>query len=66
MTTLSKEVHRRVKDTAKRLGISETSFMRQALLYYLDSLAPYIALQRELEAWEHLSDEALFHFEKSL
>ena len=63
---LSKDVHIKVKEASRHLGISEKDFVRQALAYYLDNLSPYLSLQKELKAWDRLSDEALLRFEKSL
>ena len=64
--TLPKEVHRKMKEVSMDLGISERDLVRQALAYYLDSLSPYLSLQRELKAWDRLSGEAFLRFEKSL
>ena len=63
---LSKEVHKKVKEASRHLGISEQDFARQALIYYLDNLSPYLSLRKEFEAWDRLSNEALLRFEKSV
>lgn len=60
--TIQKELER----VSKTMGVSKKKLIDRALLLYLESIWQELALFKEFEAWEKLSDEALMKFEKSL
>ena len=63
---LSKEVDSELKSASKALGFKEDVMVERAVSFYLDSIRRQLALKRELNQWDALSDEALLSFEKSL
>lgn len=65
-TQLSKEVDKKIKEASRFFGIQEKDLIKQALTHYLDSISPYLSLKREFTAWDKLSDESFYDFEKSL
>ena len=62
----SKDLSQKVDEASKALGIKRQELIDRALLVYLDNLAKYINLKREMKIWDELSDEALENFEKSV
>ena len=62
----SKDLSQKVDEASKALGIKRQELIDRALLVYLDNLAKYINLKREMKIWDELSDEALENFENSV
>ena len=56
----------KVREVSKLLGIKKQELIDRAIIVYLDNISKYVDLRKEMKAWDNLSDEALFLFEKSL
>ncbi|MEK7505032.1 MAG: hypothetical protein AAB589_02005 [Patescibacteria group bacterium] len=65
-TLWPKTLNSQVKFASQKLGVKEDDLLKNALTFYLSSIAPYLELKTELQAWDKLSDEALVKFEQSL
>lgn len=65
-TALSSTINSQIRRVSKKLGIQEKELLKNAVLFYLDSIAPYLDLKGEFDAWEKLSDATFLKFEKSL
>lgn len=63
---VSNQVIAQLRDVSQSLGMEESSLIQRAILYYLNALQEQIALTREMQAWDELSDEALANFEAAL
>lgn len=46
------------------MGIDEQELVQRAMRFYLASMQQEIALEKELQAWEWVSDEALLNMER--
>lgn len=56
---IEEKLNKRVHDVSKILGVDQKQVVERALLLYLESVKKSLDLNRELEAWDELSDEAL-------
>lgn len=65
-TALPPAINFQIKKVSKKLGIKEKELLKNAVLFYLDNISPYLDLKEEFKAWEKLSDAAFLKFEKSL
>jgi len=55
---LQKKLKKEIKDTSRRLGITERDVVDRALLLYIESVKKITDLHRESDAWDALGDEA--------
>lgn len=65
-TALSSTINSKIRRASRKLGIQEKELLNNAVLFYLDNIAPYLDLKEESNAWEKLGDAAFLKFEKSL
>ncbi len=55
---VNKKIKSKLKDASIFLGLKEQDIFERALMFYLYSIKNKIALKKEMEAWDALSDEA--------
>ncbi len=53
-----------MKRVSQVMGIDEQELVQRAMRFYLASMQQEIALEKELQAWEWVSDEALLNMER--
>lgn len=63
---LQEDTTKKVDKASALLGIKNQEFIDRAILVYLDNIEKHLALKKEMNEWEVLSDEALENFEKLL
>ena len=54
-----KKIKSDFKLASRILGINENDLFQKAMMYYLHTIKDQIALKKEFDAWDKLSDEAL-------
>ncbi len=59
MNTLTKQTRINIKNASKVLGVEEADILERASVFYLDAIEKDIALKREFDFLDYLSDEAL-------
>ena len=60
------EREKKFKEVVNGLGMDSKELVNRALLLYIDNISRYADLNKEMKAWDFLSDEALKNFEKTL
>jgi len=55
---VNKKIKAELKDASRFLGLDEKDIFDRALAFYLYSIKNKIALKKEMESWDTLSDEA--------
>lgn len=63
---LKENLYNDVKTASRFIGIDEEELIDRALLFYLNSIQADIDLEKELKAWDSLSDEALINMDAGL
>jgi len=61
---VNKKIKSELRNASIFLGLKEQDIFKRALTYYLYSIKNKIALKKEMEAWDALSDEA-FHLRRN-
>ena len=46
------------------MGVDEKELVKRAILFYLNTIREHVALQKEFDAWDRVSDEAFSSMEK--
>jgi len=64
--TLTKKNIRGIREAARLIGTDEKEILERAVLFYLASIKATLDLEKELRAWDTLSDEALARTDRSL
>lgn len=64
--TLTKKNAQGVREAARLIGTDEKEILERAVLFYLESIRTALDLEKELKAWQGLSDEAFWLMEKRL
>ena len=55
---VNRKIKSELKVASRFLGLKEQDIFERALMFYLYSIKNKIALKKEMEAWDVLSDEA--------
>lgn len=63
---VEKKIQRSLKEVSRQMGIGEKELVDRALLLYLESAKKILAVEKEFEAWDTLSDESLVKLVKRL
>jgi hypothetical protein len=64
--TISKEIKKDLKNVSRDMGISEDTFLTNAIAYYLDDIKRRVEFKKELEMWSQASAEDTEKFEKNI
>lgn len=54
---VNKKIKSELRNASRFLGLKEQDIFERALMFYLYSIKNKIALKKEMEAWDALSDE---------
>jgi len=63
---LKENLYDDVKTASRFIGVDEEELIDRALLFYLNSIQAEMDLEKELKAWDYLSDEALMSMDAGL
>ncbi|MFH1712988.1 MAG: hypothetical protein ABH896_02265 [Candidatus Jacksonbacteria bacterium] len=63
---LKENLYNDVKTASRFIGVDEEELIDRALLFYLNSIQAKMDLEKELKAWDYLSDEALMSMDAGL
>ncbi len=64
--TIPKKIEKELSIASREIGISKEDFLINATLYYASSLQGKRELNKELNAWEKISNKDLLEFEKRI
>jgi hypothetical protein len=57
-TAINKKMRSEIKMASKVMGIKEEILYKRALAFYLNAIKDKLALKKEFDDWDKLSDEA--------
>lgn len=55
---IEEKIEKNLKKASKLMGVKKNELVNRAFLYYFESIRDLLNLEREIEAWNALSDEA--------
>jgi hypothetical protein len=64
--TLQKQLKQEMRRASEVMGVSEEELTERAMRFYLASIHQELELERELQAWDQVSDEALLNMERAM
>ena len=64
--TLQKQLKQEVRRASEVMGVSEEELAERAMRFYLASIHQELELEKELHAWDQVSDEALLNMERAM
>ncbi len=64
--TMQKQLEQEVRRASEVMGVSEEELAERAMRFYLASIQQELELEKELQAWDKVSDEALLNMERAL
>lgn len=64
--TIQKQLEQEMRRASEVMGVSEEELAERAMRFYLASIQQELALEKELNAWDHVSDEALLNMERAM
>ena len=64
--TMQKQLEQEMRRASEIMGVSEEELAERALCFYLASIHRELELEQELQAWDHVSDEALLNMEQAM
>ena len=64
--TLQKQLKQEMRRASEVMGVSEEELAERAMRFYLASIHQELELERELQAWDEVSDEALLNMERAM
>jgi hypothetical protein len=64
--TIQKQLEQEVRRASEVMGMSEEELAERAMRFYLASIQQELELEKELRAWDEVSDEALLNMERAM
>jgi hypothetical protein len=64
--TLQKQLKQEMRRASEIMGVSEEELTERAMRFYLASIHQELELERELQAWDQVSDETLLNMERAM
>ena len=64
--TMQKQLEQEMRRVSEIIGISEEELAERALCFYLASIHQELELEQALQAWDHVSNEALLNMEQAM
>jgi hypothetical protein len=64
--TMQKQLKQEMRRASEVMGVSEEELAERALRFYLASIQQELELEKELQAWDQGSDEALLTMERAM
>ena len=64
--TIQKHLEQEMKRASEVMGVSEEELTERVMRFYLASIQQELELEKELNAWDQVSDEALLTMERAL
>jgi nucleoside-triphosphatase THEP1 len=61
--TMQKQLEQEIRHASEVMGVSEEELTERAMRFYLASIHQELELEKELHAWDQVSDEALLNME---
>ena len=63
---IQKQLEKEMKHASEVIGVSEDELIERAMRFYLASIQQELELEKELNAWDQVSDEALLNMERAM
>jgi len=64
--TMQKQLEQEMRRASEIMGVSEEELTEWAMRFYLASIHQELELEKELHAWDQVSDEALLNMERDM
>jgi nucleoside-triphosphatase THEP1 len=64
--TVQKQLEQDMRRASEVMGVSEEELAERAVRFYLASIHQELELEKELYAWNQVSDEALLNMERDM
>jgi hypothetical protein len=64
--TLQKQLEKDMRRASEVMGVSAEELAERAMRFYLASIHQELELEKELHAWDQVSDEALLNMEREM
>jgi hypothetical protein len=64
--TIQKQLEQQMRHASEVMGVSEEELTERAMRFYLATIHQELELEKELNAWDQVSDEALLNMERTM